>query len=221
MFLNQVPGTSTTLSSIVTLMYDYEVAIPRTNQETKVMSLWKRPVHTANKSFLHLGKMRHLDFLLTEGVLILEIKLRIGDGESDLFAPIEPETKQKHAGRRSDEHITNLTSDLGKLLETGFMSDVTITIDEEEFKVHKSILAARSEVFRRNFEQAEEVNFSIDNCSIDTFKPFLKFIYTAEFKPQEVDLLEMFALAGKFRVKDLGSLCSMNLRHHAMRHDEI
>ena len=41
-----------------------------------------------------------------------------------------------------------LTDDLGGLLQDQSMSDITFTVDGVDFKAHKAIIAARSEVFR-------------------------------------------------------------------------
>ena len=41
-----------------------------------------------------------------------------------------------------------LTSDLGGLLESQSMADVTFEVDGLEFRAHRAIVAARSEVFR-------------------------------------------------------------------------
>lgn len=113
-----------------------------------------------------------------------------------------------------EQHASNLVKDLDFLLESGFMSDVDITIGEEEFKVHKVILAARSEIFRQNFnsDSMERESFAIDNCSAKTFKHFLKFIYTGKLSSNDVDMMELLAVAGKFRVKDLGELCLAAMR---------
>ncbi|XP_065920429.1 speckle-type POZ protein-like isoform X2 [Dysidea avara] len=47
-----------------------------------------------------------------------------------------------------------LHKDFGTLLERGSFSDVTVVVDDVEFKAHKAVLAARSPVFNAMFEHS-------------------------------------------------------------------
>lgn len=219
-YLNQASGTSLTFDFIGSLVYEYEVTIPRENQEPKVLTLWQRPVQAFNKSFLKLAKMRHLDFLQTDGVLRLDIKLTISSIKAELFTSLEP---KKTPGNKQpilmkstadEENIKNLINDLENLLKSGMMADVTVNIDKEVFKAHKAILAARSEIFRQSFDvdSTKAESFDIINCSSSTFKHFLNFVYAGEFNSSDADLMELMELAGKFRVKGLGAMCQRLMR---------
>ncbi|CRK99746.1 CLUMA_CG013014, isoform A [Clunio marinus] len=98
-----------------------------------------------------------------------------------------------------------------ELWTTGRFSDITIVTDTEKFKVHKNILAIQSSVFTSIFEDkmkdrpSDEIHLKNINVNIVTI--FLKFFYTDEVDETEIsNLLEVFALAAKFKVENLMSV---------------
>ena len=97
-----------------------------------------------------------------------------------------------------------LISSLEYLFVTGNFSDfLIIASKQQKFKVHKCILAAQSEGFAEMFQSnptAKELK--IDELSLGTVKEFLRYFYTAKLPK---NLMEIFALASKFKVPELKS----------------
>jgi hypothetical protein len=82
-----------------------------------------------------------------------------------------------------------LHSNLQALLEDGKFSDVLFVVEGERFKAHRSILAARSEVFdcqlRGSMREATEDEIVVEQCDPATFKALLLFLYTDSFEAIE------------------------------------
>merc|ERR1712179_773372 len=85
-----------------------------------------------------------------------------------------------------------------KILSTGSCSDILLVCGEENFPCHKSILAARSDVFETMFKHTEfkenkEGIIEINDMEVKIMKLMLKFIYTNDLEteiPEElIDLL--------------------------------
>ncbi|GJN25567.1 hypothetical protein PR202_gb13412 [Eleusine coracana subsp. coracana] len=88
------------------------------------------------------------------------------DGSTSKFIVVPPPDMQQH---------------LGHLLLTGEGADLKLEVDGETFFAHKSILAARSPVFRAelfgHMKENTEVSIGIEGIQAKVFKAFLHFIY--------------------------------------------
>lgn len=78
---------------------------------------------------------------------------------------------------------SDITAQLGKLLEAQEEVDVTFSVGGETFAAHKIILAMRSPVFKAEFygpmrENAAALIIPIQDMQPDVFKAMLHFIYT-------------------------------------------
>lgn len=96
----------------------------------------------------------------------------------------------------------NLASQLGNLLETGLLSDVSLMLaDGKTFKAHKVILAARSPVFGAMFEHEMEERkngrVQILDVESDVFREVLQFIYTGKTSKLNEMAPELLAAADK------------------------
>lgn len=84
-------------------------------------------------------------------------------------------------------------------------ADFTFMVCGKSFKAHKCVLAKVSNKFKQMFEN--NINESIENCSILAFGPFLKFIYTNELPDDEILLTffgcDLFNLAKKYEITTL------------------
>ncbi len=98
-----------------------------------------------------------------------------------------------------------VTKELFKVFNDGELADATILLEHSNeqisFKVHKAILAARSQVFKRLFTEshanAEGSSFiqSLD-ISCTTYQKFLVYVYTGEVELQTcVEVIELLQLA--------------------------
>ena len=90
-------------------------------------------------------------------------------------------------------------------------SDVTIICDEEKFPCHKTILSARSDVFKVMFSMPDSKEqqhgvVKIDDVSAKTMKTFLKFMYTDDLEEEEIDCNLLIA-ADKYDFKRLFNIC--------------
>ena len=76
------------------------------------------------------------------------------------------------------DRAIQLPKALGRLLETGLHSDVTLEVEGQELPAHKAILAARSPVFKAMFEhkmsEALEGKVVIDDISLPVMRDLLK-----------------------------------------------
>ncbi|GJN04923.1 hypothetical protein PR202_ga22507 [Eleusine coracana subsp. coracana] len=88
------------------------------------------------------------------------------DGSASKFIVVPPPDMQQH---------------LGHLLLTGEGADLKLEVDGETFFAHKSILAARSPVFRAelfgHMKENTQVSIGIEGIQAKVFKAFLHFIY--------------------------------------------
>ncbi|XP_070501305.1 protein maternal effect lethal 26-like [Chironomus tepperi] len=92
--------------------------------------------------------------------------------------------------------------------------DFTITIYDRFFRVHKSIIAARSptlaEILRNN---PDAENLNLVDIPVGIFEKILKFIYTAELPQDEgTNYLHLFAAAGKLKIEDLKNYAASKVK---------
>lgn len=102
----------------------------------------------------------------------------------------------------------NLASQLGNLLDTGLLSDVSLLLaDGKQFNAHKAILAARSPVFGAMFEHEmeERKNGRVEILDVesDVFKEMLQFIYTGKSSKLDQMAPELLAAADKVSTETL------------------
>lgn len=95
-----------------------------------------------------------------------------------------------------------LCNDLGALRLDITLSDFTIIVKTKEFKVHKSVLSARSPVFNQMFsssmKEAADNKVEINDIEPNTFEKLLGFIYSAKI-PEDLDYyaMDLFVAADK------------------------
>uniref|UniRef100_A0AAY4EF92 BTB domain-containing protein n=1 Tax=Denticeps clupeoides TaxID=299321 RepID=A0AAY4EF92_9TELE len=86
------------------------------------------------------------------------------------------------AGSQVMEPDPNMAEDLGQLWDASLLSDCTVCVAGQEFKAHKSILAARCPVFRAMFthdmRESRTNHVDIKDMELDIFKEILTFSYT-------------------------------------------
>lgn len=94
-----------------------------------------------------------------------------------------------------------LADDLGSLFESGKFSDVILSVNGTEFNAHKSILAARSEVFSAMFEhemeEKKQNRVEIVDMDESVLSEMLKFIYTGRSPCLEKMADDLLAAADK------------------------
>lgn len=109
----------------------------------------------------------------------------------------------------SDRH-QQMTRNYVEFKASGEFSDVTLKVRGKEFKVHKTILAAQSPVFRRMFTSDDvEIETFLEktkNSNRESFDIFLKYFYSGEVDG-DVIAMDIFELASVFEVEILQSTC--------------
>jgi hypothetical protein len=95
--------------------------------------------------------------------------------------------------------------DIQKILKSDNFKDFTIKIDQNEFRVHKLMLVARSKTFAemvKNNPEADEL--ILQDIEVKIFEIILAFIYDEKI-PEEFDenLTKVFAAADKLKIEGL------------------
>ena len=107
----------------------------------------------------------------------------------------------------------NLMIQLEKLFEDMKFSDVVFNIGTRQFPAHKSILAARSEVFEAMFTHStkEKLTNQIDIEDIEPgiFKELLRFIYTGRLNSTTMETMAagLLIAADKYLLTELKNEC--------------
>lgn len=120
--------------------------------------------------------------------------------------------EKKKILKKSSVAASNLLRTLHSLYQFGHFCDVTIYTGQleiqQEFSVHKAVLAASSNYFKSLFLNNEMKNAK--NCTVilqdihaEEFVSFLKFVYTAELEVEVDRLHQMKEVAERFQCKDL------------------
>ncbi|GBM67090.1 TD and POZ domain-containing protein 1 [Araneus ventricosus] len=109
----------------------------------------------------------------------------------------------------SDLRMIDLCESMSVLHQNGLFSDLTIVV-EDEFKVHKSILSARSEVFHQMLESQKDLDrIVVEGMSKKAMSQMLFFIYTGHTEELSVETaVELFLAADKYKLSLLKKLCS-------------
>lgn len=103
------------------------------------------------------------------------------------------------------------------ILNDPTFSDFTFIVQNKEFKVHKAILAASSEVMRKIFttdlRESNEGQCKIADIEPEIFENLLRFVYTGEL-PENLDgiSLELFKAAHYYGISDLVEICKQSTR---------
>ncbi|XP_028914025.1 GDNF-inducible zinc finger protein 1-like [Ornithorhynchus anatinus] len=111
---------------------------------------------------------------------------------------------------------SNLLSALHSLYQFGHFCDVTVhTVHlgiQEEFPVHKAVLAASSNYFKGLFLRDEMTDVKrrtvvLDDIYTEEFTSFLEFVYTAKMEIEPEKLQRMREVAERLECKDLLDIC--------------
>uniref|UniRef100_A0A8C9LCE3 BTB domain-containing protein n=1 Tax=Pavo cristatus TaxID=9049 RepID=A0A8C9LCE3_PAVCR len=93
------------------------------------------------------------------------------------------------------------SEDLGNLWETTRFTDCSFYVGGQEFKAHKSVLAARSPVFNAMFEhemeESKKNRVEINDVDPEVFKEMMRFIYTGKAPNLEKMADNLLAAADK------------------------
>lgn len=139
----------------------------------------------------------------------------IGNGNSDdSMQPTthEHETKDfavvPESGETGVKKMKRLLKKLSKLQESGIQTDFVIKVGDEEFKVHKCVLAMHSSVFEAMFntecEESRTNQLKVTRFEAAAVKDFIHFLYNGVIRSIE-NAVDLFELADKYDIEDLKS----------------
>jgi len=111
----------------------------------------------------------------------------------------------------SEEMAENLKHDLKGMMEKKQFTDFKIICDGAETDCHKSILAARSDVFSAMFEndmlENETNQVVIKDLVKEVIHPMIEYIYTGNVKDITTDTAHLLKAADKYNLGGLKKLC--------------
>jgi speckle-type POZ protein len=136
--------------------------------------------------FFHLPTWHLTNFIkrsqMEEAGYVVGDRLLIGCRLTVIKVPRAPQPRA-YTGPRYPDPPSNITQQLGKLLETKEEADVTFKVGEEEFPAHRIVLAMRSPVLKAQLygpmkEKDDMPCIPIVDMQPDVFRALLHFIYT-------------------------------------------
>ncbi|KAG5670671.1 hypothetical protein PVAND_000919 [Polypedilum vanderplanki] len=103
----------------------------------------------------------------------------------------------------------DLYNDLQQVMKSEGLKDFTIRIEEEEFKAHKFVLAARSQVFAELFENNKDLeSFNLIDIKPKIFRIIFNFIYTNQlFEMEDEILFQVVLISKKLKIDKLTKNC--------------
>ena len=111
--------------------------------------------------------------------------------------------------------MESLTSDFRSILEDSFGSDLVIVCPDGEVKVHRCILAGRSQVFSNLLTSNMEEKFTgiikIEDFDIKVVKAMVLYIYTAIIEDEFDDVVALMKIGTKYFIQALVDDCSEKL----------
>jgi hypothetical protein len=155
--------------------------------------------------------------LTSSGSLILKVNVKI--------ITTEPVVRQTKFFSRADAKNKILLSFVS-LHDDKEFADFTFVVKGNKFKVHKAILAARSEVFRKMFstdmKEARNNECKIDNIEPEIFETLLRFIYTAETSENMKDIaIKLFETAHYYCIEELKSICEQEIQANVKQENAL
>ncbi|XP_020042350.1 speckle-type POZ protein-like isoform X4 [Castor canadensis] len=104
-----------------------------------------------------------------------------------------------------------LAEDLGNLWENTRFTDCSFFVRGQEFKAHKSVLAARSPVFNAMFEhemeESKKNRVEINDLDPEVFKEMMRFVYTGKAPNLDKMADNLLAAADKYALERLKVMC--------------
>lgn len=112
--------------------------------------------------------------------------------------------------------LSKLSEELLNIFTSSRLTDVSIVVEEKEFKVHKLILSARSSVFASMFEHdlAEKRTnvIQISDSRSEIIEAVLHYIYSGKCSLVKDKAAEILPVADKYNLNELRNLCEQTLK---------
>lgn len=109
-----------------------------------------------------------------------------------------------------------MSQDFCTLYRDSKFSDVTLIVENEKFRVHKAVLAARSPAFSAMFESTEMQEdgknvVTIEKMTSEVVKAMVEYFYTDEVTNLEAIAFELLEASDRYRVQRLRGMCEQVL----------
>ncbi|XP_074902922.1 zinc finger and BTB domain-containing protein 24 isoform X2 [Buteo buteo] len=111
----------------------------------------------------------------------------------------------------SKAHKDTILANFEEQRKKDFLCDITLIVENVQFRAHKALLAASSEYFSMMFVDEGEIGQSIymlEGMVADTFGALLEFIYTGCLRASEKSTEQILATAQLLKVTDLVWACT-------------
>jgi hypothetical protein len=186
---------------------------------------FRNPLQHLSKAKSETEKTHTWISLSTNTAVTVNVRSLFGDNlflEAELTFPLLNETEKNASDVKTLSIYNNLQTDIQNLFqEDDNTSDITIlTSNDLQIKAHKTILCARSTVFKAmltsNLSEATSKTIKIEDFEYDVVNAFIRYLYTD--KCSESDLKShgdyLLAISHKYEVLGLFSICEEYLQNH-------
>ncbi|XP_009894736.2 zinc finger and BTB domain-containing protein 24 [Dryobates pubescens] len=127
------------------------------------------------------------------------------------MAETPPDASEKLVVIHSKAHKDTILANFEEQRKKDFLCDITLIVENVQFRAHKALLAASSEYFSMMFLDDGEIGQSIymlEGMVADTFGALLEFIYTGCLCASEKSTDQILATAQLLKVTDLVWACT-------------
>ncbi|KAM9261111.1 zinc finger and BTB domain-containing protein 24 isoform 2-T2 [Cariama cristata] len=127
------------------------------------------------------------------------------------MAETTPDASEKLVVIHSKAHKDTILANFEEQRKKDFLCDITLIVENVQFRAHKALLAASSEYFSMMFVDEGEIGQSIymlEGMVADTFGALLEFIYTGCLRASEKSTEQILATAQLLKVTDLVWACT-------------
>ncbi|KFP49109.1 Zinc finger and BTB domain-containing protein 24, partial [Cathartes aura] len=127
------------------------------------------------------------------------------------MAETTPDASEKLVVIHSKAHKDTILANFEEQRKKDFLCDITLIVENVQFRAHKALLAASSEYFSMMFVDEGEIGQSIymlEGMVADAFGALLEFIYTGCLRASEKSTEQILATAQLLKVTDLVWACT-------------
>ncbi|XP_073473197.1 transcription regulator protein BACH1 [Aquarana catesbeiana] len=120
------------------------------------------------------------------------------------------EKKDAPFAYESSVHSANVLLRLNSHREQGLLCDVTVVVEDQRFRAHRTVLAASSDYFLSRVVQAYDGDFTIalpEEVTVKGFLPLLQFAYTSKLLITRDSLSEIRKCAKLLEIHDVEETC--------------
>ncbi|XP_051824475.1 kelch-like protein 15 [Antechinus flavipes] len=111
----------------------------------------------------------------------------------------------------SSVHDASVLAGLKALYEGGLLLDVTLVIDDQQFRAHKALLATQSDYFKKMFTaesgEGAQDNIPLQGLTATAFSHILKFMYYGSIELSMNTVYEILQAAINTKLKEVVNFC--------------